>query len=76
MPLLNIVGSTCLDQNYYVVFAFLAKEEELDYTWALKQLQYILPDGYQPDVMVTDREMALINSIRNVFPRTQWMLCA
>jgi hypothetical protein len=37
MLLLNIVGTTCLGKNFYVVFMFLAKEKE-DYLWALEQL--------------------------------------
>jgi hypothetical protein len=36
MLLLNIVGSIYMDQNYYIAFVFLAKEEEADYIWVLK----------------------------------------
>jgi hypothetical protein len=31
MPLLNIVGTTCLGKNFYAAFVFLAKEEKEDY---------------------------------------------
>jgi hypothetical protein len=70
MPLLKIVGSTCLNKSFYVAFAFLSREEEGDYTWALEQLRILFPSTTQPRVMVTDREIALMNSIRAVFPGT------
>ena len=62
MPLLNIVGTTCLNKNYHVAFCFLAKEEEEDYVWALEQLRGLLTMNTSIHVLVTDREIALINA--------------
>src|SRR5207248_1722038 len=45
MPLLNIVGTTCLDKNFHAAFCFLAKEEEGDYVWALEQLRNLFEPG-------------------------------
>lgn len=75
MPLLNIVGTTCLGRNFYVAFAFLVKEEEEDYQWAMEQLQGLFIDPNQLKVAVTDRELALMSSIRSVFPQSQRILC-
>src|SRR2546421_2850316 len=75
MPLLNIVGTTCLNKNYHVAFCFLAKEEEEDYVWALKQLQDLLATNASIHVLVTDRELALINACRQIFPEAAWLLC-
>jgi hypothetical protein len=36
LPLLVIVGTTCLNTTFYVAFCFLAKEEAGDYVWALE----------------------------------------
>jgi hypothetical protein len=75
MPLLNIVGTTCLNRNYHVAFCFLAKEEQSDYTWALSELKKQLDPGLKVGVVVTDCEMALINACKEVFPGTTRLLC-
>jgi hypothetical protein len=70
MPLLNIAGTTCLDKNYHTAFCFLVKEEEGDYVWALEQLQDLFEPGMVMSAVVTDREIAVINACRQVFPVT------
>jgi MULE transposase domain len=67
LPLLNMVGTTCLNTTFYVAFCFLIKEEENDYVWALEQLKGICTSDNLPRVMVTDRELALMNGIRQEF---------
>jgi hypothetical protein len=70
MLLLNIVGCISIHTTFYVFFCFLIQETEADYTWTLQQLRNILvqPGFHLPSVMVTDRELALMNSIHKVFP--------
>jgi MULE transposase domain len=75
IPLLNIVGTTCLGENFYVAFAFLAKEEKEDYTWALEQLRGIFENPNQLKVTITDCERALLNGLRTVFPTSERLLC-
>jgi hypothetical protein len=75
MPLLNIVGTTCLNKNFHIAFCFLAKEEEGDYTWALQELKELMVDGMKIGVAITDREVTLINACRHVFPQTIRLLC-
>jgi MULE transposase domain len=75
MPLLNIVGTTCLNTTFYVAFCFLVKEEVSDYIWAMEQLQKAFPPNVQSSVMVMDRELALMNAIHHVFPETHRLLC-
>jgi hypothetical protein len=77
MPLLNIVGVTSMHTTFYICFCFLIQETETDYTWAMQQLRDILvTDGFHlPFVIVTDRELALMNSIRKVFPTVYNLLC-
>jgi transposase-like protein len=74
MPLLNIVGTICLNSNFYVAFCFLAKEEEDDYVWAMEQLKELYTTGLVTGVMLMDRELALMKAIYQVFPKTQYLL--
>ena len=46
-----------------------AETREL-YTWALELIASLSPDCI-PTVVATDREMALMNALRNVFPSTR-----
>src|SRR5436305_8042121 len=75
MPLLNIVGTTCLDKNFHAAFCFLAKEEEGDYVWALEQLWDLFEPGMKVQAIITDREIAVINACRQVFPTAARLLC-
>ena len=77
LPLLNIVGCTCTHDTFYVAFCYMKQETEEDYIWALEQLKDILqqPDYTNPTVIVTDRELALMNAIRVCFPATRGLLC-
>jgi hypothetical protein len=77
MPLLNIVSSTGLNHTFYVAFVFLAQETSDDYLWALQILKKIYVERRYPfpGVVVTDRELALISSLRHVFPNTKRILC-
>jgi hypothetical protein len=75
MLLLNIVSTTCLDSNFHAAFCFLAKEEEGDYIWAMEQLKELFLLGMRVWAFVTDREIAVINACRNVFPAAARLLC-
>ena len=77
MPLLDILGSTGLGTTFYAVFVFLSKETEEDYKEALKMLDGVLKKRKikNPGVIVTDRDMGLMNGIRDVFPMTKNLLC-
>jgi hypothetical protein len=77
MPLMVIVGSTNLNTTFHVAYCFLANEGEEDYLWAVQALKVILdqPGHIYPGVVVTDREVALINAVRLTFPMTKRLLC-
>ena len=77
LPLLNVVGTTCLNTTFYVAFGFLLQERIEDFTWFLRILQtlYRRLDLEDPKVIVTDRDSALMAAIRNVFPHTKNLLC-
>ena len=75
MPLLSIVGATCTHQTYHVSFTFLKNETEESYIWALYQLQNLFQNNYTPRVLVTDRDLALLNAIAVVFPTSFRHIC-
>ncbi|XP_014523044.1 protein FAR1-RELATED SEQUENCE 5-like [Vigna radiata var. radiata] len=71
LPLLEIVGMTCTGLTFSATFAFLSTEKQSNFTWALEKLKdlFITSEG-GPKVIVTDRDLALMNVIANVFPES------
>lgn len=75
MPLLEIVGVTSTNSTFSIAFVLMDEEKESNYTWALNCLKSTF-DGYDgPYVIVTDRELALMNACANVFPTSNRLLC-
>ncbi|KAF7140583.1 hypothetical protein RHSIM_Rhsim06G0117200 [Rhododendron simsii] len=70
MPLIDIVGVSSFNGSFYSFFAFMQKEEEGDYVWALERFKAILGPDQQPSVILLDRELALMNAIEVVFRGT------
>lgn len=78
MPLLHIVGCTNINTTFEVGYAFLSRETEEDYVWAIDVLRKILSENNipEPRVIVTDRELALMNAIDRVLINSKNILCA
>ncbi|KAL4567782.1 hypothetical protein LXL04_023376 [Taraxacum kok-saghyz] len=74
MPLLDIIGVSCFNTSFYSGFTFLEKEDEENYAWALRAFKKIIGDGNELCVIMSDRELALMNAINNVFPATTNLL--
>ncbi|XP_021801876.1 protein FAR1-RELATED SEQUENCE 5-like [Prunus avium] len=68
-PLLQIVGVTSTNMTFSVAYVYMNAEKEDNYTWALTALRSLLDDNCLPRVIVTDRELALMNSITSIFPK-------
>ncbi|XP_074293185.1 protein FAR-RED IMPAIRED RESPONSE 1-like [Silene latifolia] len=75
MPLLDIIGISSFNKSFYAGFAFLRNEKTEDYIWALQVFARVLGPNSHPSVIVTDRQLALIDAIGVVFPRTTHLLC-
>jgi len=76
MSLFEIVGCTSTKMMYSVGFPFLHFEQEDNFTWALKMVKGLLSSkDNMPKVIVTDRDVALMNFVATVFPETYTMLC-
>lgn len=74
MPLLEIVGITSTLKTFAIAFAFMAKETTDHYSWVMKRLRHLCRRR-TPDVIVTDRELAVVNAINEVFPTVKHLLC-
>jgi transposase-like protein len=77
MPLLNICVITRNNKVVQVALSFLSDETENSYNWALEQFQEIMAANNinKPLSIVTDREIALMNSIDMIFPESTHILC-
>lgn len=75
LPLLEIVGVTSTDMSFSVAFAYLQFERIDNYVWVLTTLRSLLDDIAIPEVIVTDRELALMNAIDRVFSTSRHLLC-
>ncbi|XP_045810534.1 uncharacterized protein LOC123904975 [Trifolium pratense] len=75
-PLLEITGITSTNMTFVVGFAYMESEKTDNYHWALGKLkQLITKQDIFPRVILTDREFALMNAIKDIFPHTTNMLC-
>ncbi|XP_077219971.1 PKS-NRPS hybrid synthetase cheA-like [Tasmannia lanceolata] len=75
MTLLDVVGVTSFNTSFISCFAFLGKEEEEDYVWALKMFDTILGINSRPTVILSDGELSLRRAIHVVFPGVVNLLC-
>ncbi|XP_050889945.1 uncharacterized protein LOC127095276 [Lathyrus oleraceus] len=69
LPLLEIVGVTSMEKTFSVGFVFLESEKEVNVTWASEMCKNLLKNQENmPNVIVTGRDTALMNSVAKVFP--------
>ncbi|KAJ5117506.1 hypothetical protein N7448_011138 [Penicillium atrosanguineum] len=77
LPMLDIVGFTPTGATFHVALAFIQDEKQETYTVILR----CLAEAYDslglayPRTILTDKEKALINAIRQVFRLTNIMVC-
>ncbi|XP_073224785.1 protein FAR-RED IMPAIRED RESPONSE 1-like [Cicer arietinum] len=74
MPLLEIIGVTSTEMTFCVGFAYLQFERVDNFTCALQMVKEQITSG-EVEVIVTDRDLALMNAIENVFPKAANLLC-
>jgi hypothetical protein len=75
MPLCSIMGVTGVGSSFFVALAFLRTEREADYSWVLQQLSALVPGFKKPGVVITDRDLALMNALAVLFPASKHVLC-
>jgi len=76
MPLFEVVGLTSTEMTYTAGFAFLTREKEDNFTWALQECANLLKCKKQTlKVIVTDRDTGLMNVVANIFPKSTALVC-
>ncbi|XP_076937279.1 protein FAR1-RELATED SEQUENCE 5-like [Bidens hawaiensis] len=75
MPFVQIVGVTSTNKTFSIAFAFMQNEKIESYTWVLNCLKLTLDKCMHPRVILTDRELALVNACKEVFPNATQLLC-
>ena len=75
MPFLEMVGVTSTGKTFCVGFVVLMKEREEDFIWALSNLKNTLDNCLTPRVVITDRDVGLVNACKKVFPDASHQLC-
>lgn len=78
MPLCIFSGVIACNKSFYIRFAFLRHEDIDSYRWVISQVQELYTrvgqaDG--PEVVLTDKEDALIAGLQEVMSRSHLMLC-
>ncbi|KAK2390676.1 hypothetical protein QL285_064196 [Trifolium repens] len=74
LHLLEFVGTTSTEQMFSIV-ALLSAEKESNFVWALERCRELLIRQDHPDVVVTDRDNALMNAVDRVFTKSAKLLC-
>nr|GEW78801.1 hypothetical protein [Tanacetum cinerariifolium] len=75
MPFVEIVGVASTRKTFCIAFAFISEEKEKNYKWVLERLKLTFEGFMHPRVIITDRELALINAYENVFSKATRLLC-
>ncbi|KAJ1388696.1 MULE transposase domain [Sesbania bispinosa] len=76
LPLLEIVGVTSTGLTFSVAFAYMEQARSNNFTWVLEKLRaMILILDTSPQVIVTDKDIALMNAVEKVFPMSAHLLC-
>jgi len=66
---------TCLNSTFYVCFIYIPKEDETWFYWALSSLKEFYGDVEPPKSISMDRDLALINAAKAVFPTSNIIIC-
>ncbi|CAG8747078.1 13358_t:CDS:1 [Cetraspora pellucida] len=76
MLLLNVIGITSFNKTFFSCFIFMKDEDKDDYKWALTNVMSIFDGMQKPGIIVTNRELALMNALKIIFPNSTNLLCA
>ena len=75
LPLMEIVRVTSTEMTFSVVFAYLKEEQEDNFNWCLDSLKFLIHSRLMPFIVVTDRDLALANALKRIFPISRHFLC-
>ncbi|KAJ0827926.1 putative MULE transposase domain, FHY3/FAR1 family [Helianthus annuus] len=68
MPFVQIVGITPTNYSFSIAHVVICKEQSDNFVWVLEGIKSMLDECMEPRVIVTDRDLALMNACAKVFP--------
>ncbi|CAG8589426.1 19464_t:CDS:2, partial [Racocetra persica] len=71
MPLLDVVATTSFNTTFFACFVFLKDKKKEDYEWVLNHIFSLFNGIEKPKVVITDQELALIDTKSLVKSRTE-----
>ncbi|XP_076933356.1 protein FAR-RED IMPAIRED RESPONSE 1-like [Bidens hawaiensis] len=74
-PLVQFIGVTSTSKSCCIATAFVIRERQRNFTWALEKLKKMLDDCMEPRVILTDADQALMKACDPVFPNATKNLC-
>lgn len=77
LPFLNICGVSNISMTFNIAFAFISKEDEEAYLWALQRLDSVAQELSikRLHVLVTDFDKALMNAAEEVWVDAHQQIC-
>ncbi|XP_012842429.1 PREDICTED: protein FAR1-RELATED SEQUENCE 5-like [Erythranthe guttata] len=75
LPFLEIVGFTCTNMTFSIAFEYLDHEKTENFEWVLRCLMEAMISCPWPNCIVTDRDLALMKVVANVYPSSHHLLC-
>ena len=76
LSLLDFVGVTPTGMTFFIGFAYLEGERVNNVVWSLERFRDLfLRRDALPRVIVTDRDLTLMNAVKTVFPECTNFLC-
>ncbi|XP_020253274.1 protein FAR1-RELATED SEQUENCE 5-like [Asparagus officinalis] len=75
IPLLEVVGATSTDKTFTIAYAFMRNERQENYRFVLQFIRTLFVSQVTPNVIVTDRDYALMHAVEYVFPESRHHLC-
>ncbi|KAM0071805.1 putative MULE transposase domain, FHY3/FAR1 family [Helianthus debilis subsp. tardiflorus] len=75
LPFVQVIDVTSTHKSFCVAHAFISKEKQDNFLWVLEKLRDMLQECMEPRVIITDRDLALMNACDKVFPNASKLLC-
>jgi len=77
LPLVHILGQTCLNTTFEIGYTWIKNEAEMDYNWVIRQfMKHAKRHGVKGiKVILTDKQSALYNACNRYTPGAAVILC-
>ena len=73
--MIEIIGVTSTEMSLSVAFVYLKAKREDNFSWCLDSLKSLMHGRLMPPVIVSDRDLMLVNAVKRLFPAFRHFLC-